>query len=299
MIPLNVAGSLDTDLSKLSVNDIMTWSLLNTVTEGVECGYAVRHGSRPVKDFARIRGTRDEAILAQTIVPNYFEKAFPCLFPWGRGGIESVREEPVNFNDHVKWALQYFDRRFRCHETFSFVAFAISQRRDALFSAKIQMQCSDFERNAQLMSSITIEDLQRAREQEEHNAPITHPGILLLKKHMFKVCSRVKGSDSSRIQLRSQIWSTNLRMGPPSLWIMINPSDMHDPIAQVLAGESIDLDRFIADSGPDKDQQRRNIAQDPYAAAKFFRFIIEMMMETIFQCKVTQNQCKSEMGALG
>ena len=33
--------------------------------------------------------------------------------------------------------------------------------------------------------------------------------------------------------------------GPPSLWITINPSDTRDPIAQVFAGEKIDMDDFV------------------------------------------------------
>jgi hypothetical protein len=58
----------------------------------------------------------------------------------GTGGIEAVREVVVDFRDHIQWALKYFDRRFRRHETFSFVAFGIQQRRQALCSARIQMR---------------------------------------------------------------------------------------------------------------------------------------------------------------
>jgi hypothetical protein len=59
------------------------------------------------------------------------------------------------------------------------------------------------------------------------------------------------GSDQSRQLYRGQIWGTCLLLGPPSLWITINPVDIHDPIVQVFAGEDIDMDRFIATTGPD------------------------------------------------
>ena len=59
------------------------------------------------------------------------------------------------------------------------------------------------------------------------------------------------GSDQSQYQLRSQIWSTSIIFGPPTLWITINPTDLHDPIAQVFAGEDIDLDHFSPEMGPD------------------------------------------------
>ena len=49
-------------------------------------------------------------------------------FPYGFGGIEAEREVTVPFTEHIQWALQYHDRRFRKHETFPFVAFGIGQR---------------------------------------------------------------------------------------------------------------------------------------------------------------------------
>jgi hypothetical protein len=88
-------------------------------------------------------------------------------------------------------------------------------------------------------------------------------------------------------------------MGPPSLWITINPSDCHDPIAQVIAGEKINLDEFVATIGPDKKKRQHNIARDPYAAAKIFQFMISAIMEHLFQCKSSKYQFTSSLGALG
>jgi hypothetical protein len=109
--------------------------------------------------------------------------------------------------------------------------------------------------------------------------PISDPAITALRKHLFSVSSRVKGSNQSRIKLRSQIWATSIMLNLPSLWITINPSDLHDPIAQLFAGEEIDLDRFLEmkAKGPDADQRAKNIASDPYAAAKFFHFLINRL----------------------
>ena len=77
-------------------------------------------------------------------------------------------------------------------------------------------------------------------------------------------------SDQARCRLRSEIWSTAAVLGPPSLWITINSSDLRDPVARVLAGEEINVDDFMAHVVPDKDRRAKNIADDPYAAAKFF-----------------------------
>ena len=111
-------------MSRLSANEMMMWALSNLWEKGQEGGYAVHHGRQPVRDFPD-HHIGNEADPNQT---NFFEKAFPCLFPYGFGGIEAEREVTVPFTEHIRWALQYHDRRFRKHETFPFVAFGIGQR---------------------------------------------------------------------------------------------------------------------------------------------------------------------------
>jgi hypothetical protein len=83
---------------------------------------------------------------------------------------------------------------------------------------------------------------------------------------------------------------------PPSLWITINPSDQ-DPIAQVIAGADIDLDRFIATAGPEPDERARNIASDPFASAKFFHFMITTLLDVVFGIKKTRFGVERRPGA--
>ena len=115
----------------------MAWGLMNMWARGQEGAYAVRHGRDPVSDFPPRpkNGDSQENRSDTSAEPNFFEKAFPCLFPYGLGGIDARRPVEIDFPNHVRWALQYFDRRFRKHETFPFVCFGISQRRQALTSA--------------------------------------------------------------------------------------------------------------------------------------------------------------------
>ena len=167
-------------MSKLSGNEMMMWALSNLWEKGEEGGYAVRHGRQPVHDFPEhnIGAGGDPNQM------NFFEKAFPCLFPYGLGGIEANQEVAVSFSEHVQWALQYHDRHFRRHETFSFVAFGIAQRRQALTSARIQMCRINFEKDAHVMSSITLPMLQQAQHEEEINILISSPAVRLLRKHI-------------------------------------------------------------------------------------------------------------------
>lgn len=79
---------------------------------------------------------------------------------------------------------------------------------------------------------------------------------------------------------------------PPSLWVTINPSDTHDPIAQVLAGEEIDMNNFNATAGPDSSRRSTNVASDPFAAAQFFHFIIRAIIEELFGISTTKESSK-------
>ena len=59
----------------------MVWDLNNLMEEYNESAYAVWHGWQPVRDFSTKQLTNQG-------VDNLFEKAFPCLFPYGEGGLE-------------------------------------------------------------------------------------------------------------------------------------------------------------------------------------------------------------------
>ncbi|KAJ8590086.1 hypothetical protein M405DRAFT_689170, partial [Rhizopogon salebrosus TDB-379] len=137
VIPLQATGTIDTDLTNISGHELMSWGLHNLWANGTEGEYAVKHGSNPVRDFRQPKDTAQADIHGPL---NLFERAFPCLFPYGHGGMEGRQGRLVDLSEHVKWALRYHDRRFRTHETFPFYAFGILQRRQALHSARIQIQ---------------------------------------------------------------------------------------------------------------------------------------------------------------
>ena len=124
--------------------------------------------------------------------------------------------------------------------------FGIMQHHQVLALAHLQMQQKTFKKDAHILSTITAEKLCKAQEEEERNKPISDPAVCLLRQHIYATGGCVIGSDQSRHQLCSQIWATSIMLNPPSLWITINPCDLHDPIPQVFAGENIDLDEFDA-----------------------------------------------------
>ncbi|KAF8836127.1 hypothetical protein BDN67DRAFT_984165 [Paxillus ammoniavirescens] len=97
---------------------------------------------------------------------------------------------------------------------------------------------------------------------------------------MFQVFGVIQKQQVCRIC--SFVWGLTVKMGPPSLWITINPADIHDPVAQVFTGVKIDLDHFDQTAGPDSTLHSIHITQDPYAALKFFHFTICAVIDSLF-----------------
>ncbi|KAH9917576.1 hypothetical protein B0H21DRAFT_781837 [Amylocystis lapponica] len=264
----------------------MQWGLANLASDAQDHAYVVQHGRQAIS----------QAHISNPDGPNFWEKAFPVLFPYGTGGIEADRPSNVSFIGHVRWLLQQHDRCFRLHPTFSFLALGILQRRQALGSARIQMGRTDLLADARILFTITVQDLVEAAAQEEKGEPITNNTVRLLKRCVHATASKVSGSDASRVALCTQIWSTSIWMNPANVWLTINPDDLHDPIAQLFVGETINMDAFIATMGPDKQRRARNIAPDGFAAAKFFHFIIHTTLQTLFGVDIVARGSKVESG---
>ena len=300
VIPLRFLGVEDVDVSKLSAKELFLHALTNLKNgdEQAEGGYAIRHGNPPVFDLPIAIEHRQSAAFSNKY--DLFAAAYPILWPYGKGRWDVIgRREKLSYSEYVRWALQYYDRRFRTHHTFPFLAFGIQQKATALCSAKLQMRRRDFQRDEMSLSRIRIEDLRCAEAEEGAHHVVSNEDVKALERHVYAVGGRVMGSKNSRSGYRSQIWSMSLKLGPPSLWITINPLDYDDPIAQVFSGERIDMDHFIATAGPGSVERGTNIANDPYAAAKYFHFIINVTLETLMGIEKTKCHLKSSMGVLG
>lgn len=161
------------------------------------------------------------------------------------------------------------------------------------------MNRQDFECDVLALNSLTVADLKEAENEEAAQMPISNPRVKLLRKHVFASSGHVKGSDKSRASYCGQIWGTCLRLRGPSIWMTINPCDIHDPILQVLVGEEINMDKFDTMLGPNSNCRTSNVACDPYAAAKYFFFIIDIILSSLFGINATKDQVHSHGGLLG
>ncbi|KAG2114679.1 uncharacterized protein F5147DRAFT_769999 [Suillus discolor] len=91
---------------------------------------------------------------------------------------------------------------------------------------------------------LTMADLKQAEKKEANKLPISNPCVRLFMKHVFASSGRVMGSDPSCAAYQGKIWGSCLTLRGPAAWLTINPCDLHDPIAQVLVGEEINMNAF-------------------------------------------------------
>ena len=65
--------------------------------------------------------------------------------------------------------------------------------------------------------------------------------VLDLMKQVNTISSNVQGSAASKVRQRSELKALMIDQGLPSFYLMINPSDVHNPLVQFLAGSDIDV----------------------------------------------------------
>ena len=281
MIPLQSLGVVDAGATHVGETEIMAHALANASAIEMQDAQLIKRSSEFVNEYGRVNDN-DEFTTGGTENPNHMMGTFVILWPYGMGGIETKRPTKVPYDVHVRALIQRQGKQFRLHHNFIFQAFGVLQKRQLCRSACLQVQRKSFLTNQLAFQALTPQDLMVASGEEKRKAPFSNPVVKALRGQISGLRAKVMGTDESRIKIRGQIRGMCVMKGPPSLWITINPSDTGDPIAQVLAGESIDLDTFDKSCGPNSEQRATTIGADPYAAAKFFHFIIASLLEELF-----------------
>ena len=104
---LSIHGITADSISDLSHDQRVAIAIKHLKSGGKVLGYG--HAEKPQSIFHN---------------PQLFPGMFPWLFPYGRGGFEnSTIVHSVQKKTHVRYLLDYYDRRFQTDEYFCFVAF--------------------------------------------------------------------------------------------------------------------------------------------------------------------------------
>lgn len=270
-------GVIDITASDVPENVLLAHALANVAEEDKSSGWAVKRSGDFVNEYARksLDGSLSDGTSEN---PNHLLGSFPCLFPYGQGGYEVDRPSHVSYAAHAKWSLRYDDKRFRKDHHFMFQTFGVLQKRELCSAACLQLSKQTFARHERAIKAFTPADFQLAANEEKAHKQFSNPDMRALRQTLSSVRAKVMGTDESRRKLRAFVWGMCVKKNPPSVWLTINPSDTQDPIAQVLCGEDIDLDHFCS---LDHRPSAALIASDPYAAATFFRLIINAVLHCL------------------
>jgi hypothetical protein len=102
-----------------------------------------------------------------------------------------------------------------------------------------------------------------------------------LLQHIKTIGGRVMGSAYSRMALRTQIHSLIYYEGLPSIFVTINPADIHSPVALYFVGVKLDLDKIQYQQLMDAYRRAEIVASHPVATAKFFHILITNILNTM------------------
>ena len=284
----------------VSDSDLLAHALSNLTSGNPHSeDFVIKHGSAFVNEWERRdekTGLRSDGGPAN---PNHLLGCFPWLFPYGKGGFEVFRRQDVPYEMHARWTMTYADKRFRRDERFVFQVFGVVQKRLICRSAALQVKRASYRGVETALLSLKRRDFEKASQEEALKQPFSNPVMKSLRGQVSAIRARVPGTNEYRTKMRAKVWSTIVQYGPPSLWITINPSDTQNPIAQVLAGENIDLDNFLPSMSPNAAQRAINVAEDPYASAKFFEFVMEALLEHMFGLISYNGYMKRKIGVMG
>lgn len=216
--------------------------------------------------------------------PELLLGVFPTLFPYGCGALEDrSRPVKVNLHEHIKYLLSYEDHRFEENNSFIFVVFNILQRRTACFHAHLMASKPYFHQSAQLIGSLTSKDVATALTNISKGtySETSDQKVGMLMKHIRSVGGHVLGSAYSRSVLRTKIHSLCFSLGLPSLFVTINPADIHSPVALYFAGVNLDLDKVFPEMLGTNYNRAQIIASHPVATAKFFNCLIKNILKCL------------------
>ena len=100
-------------------------------------------------------------------------------------------------------------------------------------------------------------------------------------KHIRVISGHVMGSAHSRSALRTKIHALCFNLGLPSLFVTINPADIHSPVALYFSGVDLDLDNVILKKMGTSYERAQLIATHPVATAKFFNCLVKSILKCL------------------
>jgi hypothetical protein len=285
VIPIHPSGVLDvngTSVTTETINSHLLQKLrVNAAKSSIIFGetnlnnddfvYMIPHGSKPTNEYLN---------------PNLLPGLYPKLFPYGQGGLEDpARPIKVSIKDHIRYLLHYDDKRFEKHHSFLFIIFNMMQRREVCLQARLLTSKPFFTKDAKTIEKITTDEIEHVLKPaiEGTYTSSFNFRINTLVKNIRSVSGNAMGSVHKRSSLRSQMHALIFNQRLFSIFLTINPADIHHPLAMYFAGIDFDLDNILPESLPSTYELAQIIVSHPVATAKFFHHLISSILAAFIE----------------
>jgi len=216
--------------------------------------------------------------------PQLYPMMFPCLFPYGLGGIGGVNSDAVELSDmtHKRKLLMYHDKRFQMDAYFPLVAFNHEQIKKGTTGGYLLAEKHNFDDIANRLMNIdtgVLDDLSKRLTRGDRVKPDTpeEKACYALMADLDHVAGHVQGSVTSKKYMRNEIWSLISYLGAPSWFITFAPADNRHPIALYFADTK---ETFSPEILTDKQCYLLN-SGNAVAGARFFHFMVQMFIKHV------------------
>ena len=255
----------------------LTGDDLNTMTTYAIKARALQHLNNEGKLLAVGHAEEPESIWAN---PKLYPQMFPWLFPYGLGGIGTVKY--LGEVEHKRRLLMYHDKRFQTDPTFPFVAFSHAQIKASTSQSFLLAEKRIFQDITSRLLSLDMSSvnslIQRLANDEGGKAETDEEKkCYQIIRDLDHVQGKVKGSITNKKWMRNEIWSLINHCGAPFWYITLSPADVKHPICIYYASKCERLQPDLKDY----EERLRLICANPVAGARFFHFIVKIFIKHI------------------
>jgi hypothetical protein len=163
------------------------------------------------------------------------------------------------------------ERRFQAHDTFITLCFDLSRRAATMSKVNLNTSWASWKSTRPLLESVTAEDLEYAIEQKKNHQPLTNHAVQELHNNISRIGSVVAGSDERKSYMLSELKSSVVYYGAPTVCLTINPADLHSPLILKYCGLDINLNDFFISQYYSSTYQLDMAKNNPLAVVEYFR----------------------------
>jgi Helitron helicase-like domain at N-terminus len=156
------------------------------------------------------------------------------------------------------------------------------RREKVLTSVNIRANRQGWDKTRRLLKAVTTADIEKAIQDERVHRRITNEGVKTLLKEVGSISMAAPGSDEKKGYALTDLKSSFVYYGTPTIYLTINPADRYSPFALLYAGVTIDPKRFI----PEEFSYTERVSVlllNPLAVIEYFHNMVSTVIETVIK----------------